>query len=124
MDSVTNLNAVLLINNNESSCFTIIKILENNGVKKTSTFKNAPSALTYLLKTKEKYQLILVDIDLPLMDGFTFLKEYTSSINTKKHGKVCLLSNAINSTEIYEAKFHNANLIEKPFTFEKIKHLK
>ncbi|TNE69799.1 response regulator [bacterium] len=77
-----------------------------------------------LLK-KESYDLILLDIDMPIMDGLTFLKEYT----TKGSNTLIMVCSARHDlSSIHEAiRLGAADYIMKPFTddilFMKLKQL-
>lgn len=46
-----------------------------------ATFSDAPDALNYVLENKDRIDVILVDVHLPNMDGYEFLKHATKEIN-------------------------------------------
>lgn len=86
------ITSVILINDNYIDNFINQKILEDFGITNIITFRNAYSALSYLINTPYKYQLILIAINLPIIDGFEFIDKFHQLELYKRHGKICLLS--------------------------------
>ncbi len=79
-------NCVLVIDDDEPTNFLTQMILEESGcVEHIQIAQNGPEALAYLVKSEnrekdsERYpspDLILLDINMPAMDGWEFLIEY------------------------------------------------
>lgn len=46
-----------------------------------ATFSDAPDALNYVLENKDRIDVILVDVHLPNMDGYEFLKHINKEID-------------------------------------------
>ena len=121
---MTEINSILLVDNSELDNFINHKILEAHSVTNVVSFKSADTALSFLLKTNIKFQFILVDIHLPIMDGFQFIDKFNELELYKTQGEICLLSASINPTHKKESAERNVRFIEKPLTIEKllIKH--
>ncbi len=118
------LKSVILIDNNELDNFINRKILEKHGVTEIITFKKATHALFYLIGTPLKFQLIIVDIHMPLLDGFEFIDKFYELKLHKKQGKICVLSASINPLDLEKTEKRKIQFIEKPLAIEKIKNIR
>lgn len=116
----TKIKTVLLLDSNYIENYTNQMVLENNGVTNVISFRNAYSALSYLINTPYKYQLILVDIHLPILDGFEFIDKFNQLELYKRHGKICLLSASLNPSHKKKAVEKNIKFIEKPLIIENL----
>ena len=112
--------SVLLIDNNDIDLFVNQKELENYGVTNIHSFRRGNDALLHLKETEIKYHLILIDVYLPIMDGFEFLDKFMELGLNKKHGEICLLSASINPFHLQKSKEISVRFIEKPLTIEKL----
>lgn len=110
----------MLIDNNEIDNFVNRKLLEYYGINDIISFINADRALIHLKKTKVKYQLILIDIYLPIMDGFEFIDKFYELDLHKTQGNICLLSASVNPIHKYQSSEKNVRFINKPLTIEKL----
>jgi CheY-like chemotaxis protein len=108
------------------------KIIQKNSTVNVTSFTNATEALVQLRQwtTSEVYQfpeLIFLDINMPLMDGWEFLEEF-QKLSHISHDKCCviMLSSSIHSNDIEKSKTYRSvcNFISKPLTSEKIETLK
>jgi CheY-like chemotaxis protein len=117
---MTKIKSILLIDNNEIDNFINHKIAENYGVTNIVTFKSADNALDFLLKTKIKFQFIIVDLYLPMTDGFQFIDKFNELELYKTQGEICLLSASINPAHKKQSAERNVRFIEKPLTIEKL----
>jgi CheY-like chemotaxis protein len=81
-------------------------------------------ALAYLKETNIKYQLILIEIYLPIIDGFEFIDMIRSLDLHKKHGEICLLSASLDPLNKEKADQRNVRLIDKPLTIQRILSIK
>ncbi len=84
----------------------------------TCTFKNGKEALDYFLKnSSEKPALVLLDINMPVMNGWEFLEEIR---DLHKGGDVyvAMLTSSINSFDVTNAQKypHVIEYLEKPLT--------
>ena len=81
---VADINTVLVVDDDEGWCFLSTKILQKAGVgKKILTAKNGVIALNQIETLAENGEqlpeLILLDLKMPVMDGFEFLEAVTQS---------------------------------------------
>ena len=69
----------IIVDNNALNCFIAEKILHNIDKEiSVHTFINAQEAMNYVKKTdtEGRKSVLLLDIHMPLMDGFQFLDEF------------------------------------------------
>jgi CheY-like chemotaxis protein len=117
---MTNLNVVILVGFNDIDNFLNCKILENYSGSKIAVYKSAISALSHLTKTNNKYKAVMVDIYMPLMDGFEFIDKFHELQLHKKHGSIYLLSASLDPAHKKKSIEKNVRFIEKPLTIEKL----
>ncbi|WP_026838131.1 response regulator [Gillisia sp. JM1] len=111
---------ILLIEDNEGDILlTKEALLEGDILKELQVVKDGWEALLYLEK-KDKYStaitpdLILLDINLPKMNGYEVLKEIKSNSNIN-HIPVIMLSTSSSSIDINQCYKNQANCyITKP----------
>ena len=117
---------VLLIDDNDIDNFINERMITTNHFSKSVVVKNsAESALQYLRELPSDInalpQVIFLDLNMPVMDGFGFLAEYEKLSETiRKNCKVIVLSSSISpedinraSTNQYVVKYVNKPLNEK-----------
>ena len=114
------INAALLIENDDVSSFISNRVLDSCGVQIITPCKQANEALAILKETQIAYQIILVDINLPMMNGFEFIDKFHELELHKTHGKICILSASINHLDRKKAADRNIQFIDKPLTIEKM----
>lgn len=116
-------SSIILIDDSEIDNFINQKLLETYGFPIIRTFSNARDALKFLLDAEERYDLIIVDVYMPITSGYEFIEQFSKLKLHKKHGQVCLLSATVNPLALKKAKELNAVLIEKPLKIEKLLEL-
>ncbi len=92
---------------------------------------NGKLALDFITQNCQKDRLdnekdlVLLDIKMPVMDGFQFLQELDrASLQCKEHLKIVLLTSSTKFSDIKEAhKYGVDGYIEKPLNREKIESL-
>ncbi len=121
-------SSILLVDDNEIDNFVSSSIINKLGIAKQIISKNsAEDALDYLtacLKNSSSLpEIILLDIRMPSMDGFDFLREFEKfppSVHSECN--IFILSSSIDSRDIERAKQnrHVLSFITKPLTFNNI----
>jgi len=127
--------AVMLIDDNEIDNLINQKMIEAaNIAEHIYTHTGARSAIEFLRNleklendTKEVLpEVIFLDIDMPLMDGFQFLDEFEKlSENTKKKCKVVMLTSSINPQDVNKSKkyIYVKKYINKPLSQDNLMNL-
>jgi len=135
LDTTSKYYAVMLIDDNEIDNLINQKMIEAaNITEHIYTHTGARSAIEFL-KNLEKLEqetknvlpeIIFLDIDMPLMDGFQFLDEFEKlSENTKKKCKVVMLTSSINPLDVNKSKKYSyvKKYINKPLSQENLVNL-
>ncbi|MBS1950340.1 MAG: Two-component transcriptional response regulator, LuxR family [Cytophagales bacterium] len=124
-------HSVMLIDDNEIDNLINQKMIEAASIAgNIYTHTGAKSAIEFL-KNMEKMDLaekvlpdiIFLDIDMPLMDGFQFLDEFENlSPLTRKKCKIVMLTSSINPQDFNRSKkYPNVRLyLNKPLSHETI----
>ncbi|MFA0961067.1 response regulator [Roseivirga sp. BDSF3-8] len=128
-------NAVMLIDDNEIDNLINQKMIEAADMTKNIyTHTGAKSAIEFL-KNIEKMEgvaeqvlpeIIFLDIDMPLMDGFQFLDEFDKMGDvTKSKCKIVMLTSSINPQDMNKSKKYNyvKKYINKPLTQDTLSKL-
>jgi len=127
--------SVMLIDDNEIDNLINQKMIEASNISQhIFTHTGARSAIEFL-KNMEKItqvapealpEVIFLDIDMPLMDGFQFLDEFDKlKDTTKKHCKIVMLTSSINPQDVNKSKKYDyvKKYINKPLSQENLKNL-
>ena len=88
---------LLLIDNDDINNFIIEELFkEANVTNRLSICTGVTEALEFLEKEEDKPNLILLDLNMPVLGGFDFLKEYMARGYDKFKTKVIVLSSSLN----------------------------
>lgn len=124
----------MLIDDNEIDNLINQKMIEAASIAEhIYTHTGAKSAIEFL-RNMEKLEIakevlpdvIFLDIDMPLMDGFQFLDEFEKlSSATKKMSKIVMLTSSINPQDFDRSKkYGNVKLyLNKPLSHESIQKI-
>ncbi len=126
----------MLIDDNEIDNLINQKMIEAANIcDRIFVHTGAKSAIEFLknmeklaIATKEGFlpEIIFLDIDMPLMDGFQFLDEFEKlSENTREHCKVIMLTSSLNPMDMQKAKKNKliTKYLNKPLSQENLKKL-
>lgn len=120
-----------IIDDDSIYVFGLRKIIEmNNLCKNILVFKNGEEALKYLaplVTTSEEFpDVILLDINMPVLDGWGFLDEFTK-LKPKINKKVTLymVSSSVNQEDIDKANKYEqvSDYIIKPINIDELKRI-
>ncbi|MDO9001353.1 MAG: response regulator [Bacteroidota bacterium] len=126
------IKSIMLIDDNAIDIFLNQKVIESlKFIERIQTFSGAVDALNYLklIEDINAYhrlfapQIILLDINMPIMDGFGFLVEFDKlKIFKQNPVDIFMLSSSLNSEEISRANNNNnvSGFISKPLTGDKL----
>lgn len=119
-------NKIMIIDDNEVDNYITSALIKKNNLTNTLIeFDSGLKAIEYLERNKDNNQelpdLILLDIYMPLMDGFEFLHlfEKIDPAITKKC-KICIVSSSIDDNDIIKSRLEKNiyTFISKPLTAE------
>lgn len=119
-------NKVLIVDDDATARFLITKIIQRVDLsKEIITANNGQEALELLKQvgfTGFCPELILLDINMPLMDGFEFLDAMLSSALLPAATKIVLLSSSNHPQDVERAKkYPGTAYVVKPLTEDKLK---
>jgi CheY-like chemotaxis protein len=127
-----NIDLVMLVDDNDTDNFISKRIIEITKFAKDVEIKNSgKSALEYLEKHKDDPEripnIIFLDINMPIVDGFVFLYEFEKFNDTIKNKcKVIILSSSDNKRDIDKIvnNDHVIKFITKPLTENALKEIR
>jgi len=128
----TTYSCVLIVDDDETSIFLSERIIERNRFAyEIHTSFNGEEALNFLKANCTQMQtsiaacpeVILLDINMPIMDGFEFMKEFNAS-TISPNSKVIILTSSSNPRDVEMAKeLGITGYINKPLTDDKIREI-
>ncbi len=129
-------HTVMLVDDNEIDNLINQKMIEAADISAhIFTHSGARSAIEFLKNVEKLSEIvqnalpdvIFLDIDMPLMDGFQFLDEFEKMAeSTKAHCKIIMLTSSINPQDVNKSKKYSyvKKYINKPLTQENLLKLK
>lgn len=124
--------SILLVDDDEINNFISVKLIKkimlNTEIK---TCLNGKFAIDLLLEIKatapdEMPEYILLDINMPIMNGWEFLEEYDRlNIDPSGKTKIYIISSSVFNNDIVKAKSYPVvrDFISKPLSVDKIKDM-
>ncbi|TWR25011.1 response regulator [Mucilaginibacter achroorhodeus] len=116
----------LLIDDNYIDNFVTRKILESGHfAENIIVIQSAPEALSALADGTVKPDVIFLDIRMPQMSGFEFLKAYEQLAIDKEHTKIFMLSSSLDPTDMNNSLSNRyvTQYVHKPLTHEALEEL-
>jgi response regulator RpfG family c-di-GMP phosphodiesterase len=125
------LKRILIIDDNEIDNLISQKVIKDaNLTEQVSVCESGNSALSYLSKSMNDNpamvpDLILLDLNMPLMDGWDFLQELDKINYKNDNSKIFILTCSIDRRDISKAQRDPrvTEFISKPLTADKVKLL-
>jgi len=119
-------NNVLLVDDDYISNFIADHLLSKHKICKSITIaRNGDEALKYLQDKNNPFpELILLDINMPVMDGFEFIGAFQRYNMDRNKTKIVIYTTSYNKEDfdmLHEIGFHD--FIIKPLNEEKLKKL-
>jgi CheY-like chemotaxis protein len=127
-----NVDHVMLVDDNDTDNFIHKRVIELTGFSKNIIVKNSgKTALEYLESNKNNLDnlpnIIFLDINMPIVDGFVFLFEYENFPDPlKEKCKVVILSSSDSKRDIDRIVDNEyvINFITKPLSEEALEDLR
>ena len=125
-------NQIFVVDDDKIHHFMIKKLLQNNQIEvNPSFFENGFDAINGLkncINNGEKLpDLILLDINMPILDGWQFLEEYIKlKDRLEKDIAIYIISSSDNTVDVDRAKDFKSEISDyylKPVTVEAIKSI-
>ena len=132
MNMNTRLVRILLVDDDEINNFISIKLIKKVLLNtEISACLNGRFAIDELIEINRKDpsslpDYILLDINMPIMNGWEFLDEYEKlDIDTAGKTKIYIISSSVFSNDISKAKTYRSvkDFVSKPLNIEKINQL-
>ena len=129
-------NSTMLIDDNEIDNLINQKMIESCSLAKTVLVHTGAKSALEFLKNIQKLttegnvlipELIFLDIDMPIMDGFQFMDEFGKLPDSiKNNTKVVMLTSSLSPHDVTKAKknSHIVKFLNKPLSLEELDKLR
>lgn len=120
---------LLVIDDDDINIFIIKKIVEKTGFEINMVAKsNGLQAIDYIKETIAEHKplphLVLIDINMPVMNGWEFVEAY-QTLNIEEIVDLYILSSSVYENDIEKTKSYQSvkGFISKPLSIERLKEL-
>jgi CheY-like chemotaxis protein len=135
MTPTSKFHSVMLIDDNEIDNLINQKMIESSSISQHILIHTGARSAIEFLRNIEKLsstvpeakklipEIILLDIDMPLMDGFQFLEEFEKfSEFIKSSTKIVMLTSSLNPSDLNRAKKSKyvTKYLNKPLSFDNL----
>lgn len=120
------LKRILLIDDDDATNFlNKVIISKTNVTEEIIPFQKAVNALEYIQKSDNVPEIIFLDINMPLMDGWEFMKVYEKLPENKKGSIIIMLTSSINPDDKKKSidYKHISGFETKPLSFETVEKI-
>lgn len=121
--------SIMIVDNDQVNSFVLKNIITRNyGDAMISMFPDGSDAIEHLAKLaelKEEFpDVILLDIYMPIMNGFEFLEQYTK-LYSHRHTNVFAMSNSLSKEDQQQANEYSVvkGFITKPLIYNNIQFI-
>ena len=122
---MSKIDLTYIIDDDKIFTFVLKKFLEKNkNFNQILDFKNGEEVLLMLTLHNFKPDIILLDINMPVIDGWQFLEELEKLPNKEQY-KIFIMSSSIDKADIEKSKTFSTvvDFISKPINNEKLNKL-
>ncbi|HYG41239.1 MAG TPA: response regulator [Cytophagales bacterium] len=119
------LNCTLLVEDDSNTAFLNRMLLRDLKISNDIQIASNGEEAMKLLKNGTLPELILLDLNMPVMDGFEFLQSFRNTFNNlKKKTIIVLLASYYMKRDFENAReFQVSEIVQKPLTEDKIKSI-
>ena len=121
---------IMIVDDNEFDSYITTRLIQNSNLAtEVIEFNSAKLALEFLAENQNNIKMlpdvILLDIYMPLMDGFEFIEKFKGlSPEANSYCTICVVSTTVNDYYIHKAKIdENIRFTSKPITTEFLSNL-
>jgi CheY-like chemotaxis protein len=117
---------LLLVDDDSAFNFLNRIILRSSGISwEIDECLDGQAALKYVTSTEKCPDVILLDINMPIMDGFEFLEEFERHHKFNDHTKVFVLTSSDQDEDRHSAQKYTCvkGYFDKPLTEEHVKYI-
>lgn len=115
--------SIVLVDDDSVDNFISKKLLESFGITDIIVFENPILAQDYITKRANPLDILIVDLHMPLLNGFELIEKYKESNAINYASNIFILSVSINPNDIMLAKEKGIVFLEKPLSKEKLKEI-
>jgi CheY-like chemotaxis protein len=120
------LSCILLIDDDEPTNFLNKMVVDELDIARhVQVVTNGQEALDYLNGTGPRPELILLNINMPLMDGWEFVDRYTTLVTSQKANALVMLTTSLNPNDEKTAMANAeiAGFVNKPLRRETLENI-